>query len=101
MNYSVLIQDKKDKSVYRFLQVKEEIMEEMSKEIEDPDTHEVRTETELVGTGKFSIVKYKESNKDKFEKKVIELLNTYNRTEIVPVSLEEYDVDLLWDSDKV
>lgn len=101
MNYSVLIQDKKDKSVYRFLQVKEEIMEEMSKEIEDPDTHEVRTETELVGTGKFSIVKYKESNKDKFEKKVIELLNTYNRTEIVPVSLEEYDVDLLWDSDNV
>ena len=95
MNYSVLIQDKKDKSVYRFLQVKEEIMEEVSKEIEDPDTHEVRTETELIGTGKFSTVKYKESDKDKFEKKVIELLNTYNRTEIVPVSLEEYDVDLL------
>ena len=101
MNYSVLIQDKKDKSVYHFLQVKEEIMEEVSREIEDPDTHEVRTETELIGTGKFSTVKYKESDKDKFEKKVIELLNTYNRTEIVPVSLEEYDVDLLWDSDNV
>lgn len=99
--YSVLIQDKKDKSVYKFLQVKEEIMEEVSKEVEDPDTHEVRTETELIGTGKFSIIKYKESNKDKFEKKVIELLNTYNRTEIVPVSLEEYDVDLLWNSDNV
>lgn len=99
--YSVLIQDKRDKSVYKFLQVKEEIMEEVSKEVEDPDTHEVRTETELIGTGKFSIIKYKESNKDKFEKKVIELLNTYNRTEIVPVSLEEYDVDLLWNSDNV
>lgn len=96
MNYSVLIQDKKDKSVYKFLQVKEEIMEEVSKEIEDPDTHEVRTEIELVGS-----VKYKESEKDKFEKKVIELLNTYNRTEIVPVSLEEYDVDLLWNSDNI
>ena len=101
MNYSVLIQDKKDKSVYRFLQVKEEIMEEISKEVEDPSTHEVRTETELVGSGKFQTVKYKESDKDKFEKKVIELLNTYNRTEIVPVSLEEYDVDLLWNSDNV
>lgn len=99
--YSVLIQDKRDKSVYKFLQVKEEIMEEVSKEVEDPNTHEVRTETELIGTGKFSIIKYKESNKDKFEKKVIELLNTYNRTEIVPVSLEEYDVDLLWNSDNV
>lgn len=99
--YSVLIQDKKDKSVYRFLQVKEEIMDEVSKEVEDPETHEVRTETELVGSGKYQTVKFKESEKDKFEKKVIDLLNTYNRTEIVPVSLEEYDVDLLWNSDNV
>lgn len=98
--YSILIQDKKDKSVYRFLQVKEEVMEEIPREVEDPDTHEVRTETELVGTGKFQTVKYRESNKDKFEQKCIDLLNTYNRTEIVPVSLEEYDVDLLWNSDK-
>ena len=97
--YSVLIQDKKDKSVYRFLQVKEEVMEEVAKEIEDPDTHEVRIETELVGTNKFQTVKFKEHDKNKFEKKVIELLNTYNRTEIIPVSLEEYDVDLLWNSD--
>lgn len=33
------------------------------------------------------------------KQKCISLLDTYNRTEIVPVSLEEYDVDLLWDSD--
>lgn len=95
-----MIQDKKDKSVYRFLQVKEEVTEEVSKEVEDPDTHEVRTETELVGTGKFQTVKYREKDKDKFEKKCVELLNTYNRSEIVPVHLEEYDVDLLWESDK-
>lgn len=101
MNYSVLVQDKKDKSVYRFLQVKEEIMEEIPKEVEDSETHEVRTETELVGIGKYQTVKYRESDKDKFEKKCIDLLNTYNRTEIVPVALEEYDVDLLWNSDNV
>ena len=101
MAYSVLIRDKKDKSIYRFLQIKEEIMEEVPKDVEDPDTHEVRTETELVGTGKFQTISYKESNKDKFEEKCIDLLNTYNRTEIVPVSLEEYDVDLLWNSDNV
>lgn len=99
--YSVLIQDKRDKSVYRFLQIKEEIMEEISKEVEDPTTHEVRVETELVGTGKFRTVNYKEVEKNKFEEKCIELLNTYNRTEIVPIALEEYDVDLLWDSDNV
>lgn len=97
--YSVLIRDKKDKSIYRFLQIKEEIMEEVPKEVEDPDTREVRTETELVGTGKFQTVNYKESDKEKFEQKCISLLDTYNRAEIVPVSLEEYDVDLLWDSD--
>lgn len=99
MAYSALIRDKKDKSIYRFLQVKEEIMEEVSNEVEDPDTHEVRTETKLVGTGKYQTVNYKESDKEKFEQKCISLLDTYNRTEIVPVSLEEYDVDLLWDSD--
>lgn len=99
MTYSVFIRDKKDKSIYRFLQVKEEIMEEIPKEVEDPDTHEVRTETELVGTGKYQTINYKESDKEKFEQKCISLLDTYNRTEIVPVSLEEYDVDLLWDSD--
>lgn len=99
--FSVLIRDKKDKSIYRFLQIKEEIMEEVSKEVEDPDTHEVRTETELVGTGKFQTVNYKESNKEKFEQKCISLLDTYNRTEIIPVSLEAYDVDLLWDSDNM
>lgn len=54
-------------------------MEEVPKEIEDPDTHEVRTETELVDTGKFSVVNYKENSKDKFEQKCISLLDTYNR----------------------
>ncbi len=101
MAYSVLIRDKKDKTIYRFLQTKEEVMEEISKEVEDPDTNEVRTEMELVGTGKFQTVSYKESDKEKFEQKCISLLDTYNRTEIVPVSLEEYDVDLLWNSDNV
>lgn len=41
--YSVLINDKRDKSIFLFLKIKEEIMEEVSKEIEDPDTHEIRT----------------------------------------------------------
>lgn len=99
--YSVLIRDKKDKSVYKFLNIKEEVMEEIKKEVEDPDTHEVRTETEFISTGKYEVKPYKEESKEKFEKKVIELLNTYNRTEIVPVALEEYDVDLLWNSDNV
>ena len=97
--YSVLIRDKKDKTIYRFLQLKEEIMEEVSKEVEDPDTHEIRTETESVGTGRFQTVNYKEESKDKFEKKCVSLLDTYNRSEIIPISLEDYSVDLVWSSD--
>lgn len=97
--YSVMVRDKKDYSVYRFLQVKEEIMEEVSKEVEDPDTHEVRTETELVSTGRYRTTNYKEDKKDKFEEKCVALLDTYNRSEILPISIEEYDVDLLWKSD--
>lgn len=97
--YSILIRDKKDKTIYRFLQVKEEIMEEVSKEVEDSDTHEIRTETESVGTGKFQTVNYKEENKDKFEEKCVGLLDTYNRSEIIPISLEDYSVDLVWSSD--
>lgn len=66
-------------------------MDEKTQEVEDPETHEVRTETESVGTGKFEVRPYKEESKEKFEQKIIDLLNTYNRTEIVPVALEEYD----------
>lgn len=94
--YSVLINDKKDKTIYRFLQVKEEIMEEVTEEVTDEDTSEVKTVTKEVGTGKYQTVSYKEADKDKFEKKCIELLNTYNRSEIIPIALEDYDVDLLW-----
>lgn len=101
MTYSALIRDKKDKTIYRFLQTKEEIMDEKTQEVEDPETHEVRIETESVGTGRYEVKPYRETSKDAFEKKIIDLLNTYNRTEIVPIALEEYDVDLLWNSDNV
>ena len=74
-------------------------MEEVSKEVEDTDTHEIRTETESVGTGRFQTVNYKEENKDKFEEKCVSLLDTYNRSEIIPISLEDYSVDLVWSSD--
>ena len=41
----------------------------------------------------------KEENKDKFEEKCVSLLDTYNRSEIIPISLEDYSVDLVWSSD--
>ena len=97
--YSVMIRDNKDHSVYRFLQVKEEIMEEVSKEVEDPDTHEIKTVTTEVGLGTYSSVIYEESNPAEFEKRCIELLKTYKRSQLDFVDRKEYGIDLLWDLD--
>ena len=92
--YSILIKEKPN--TYRFLTVKKEIMKEESKEVTDPDTNEVRTETTLVGTGEFETVVYETSDKDEFEKKCIEILNTYNATEFIPINTESYSMDLIW-----
>lgn len=94
--YSILINDKKDKTIYRFLQVKKEITKTINEEVEDPSTHEVRQVEKTVGTGEYETVRYTTEDKDEFEKKFIELLGTYNKNELIPVNVEGYDVDVLW-----
>ena len=98
--YSILIQDKKNNGHFSFLQVKKEVMHETVEKVED-DSGNLIDKIVYTPTGQFENVIYEEESRDKFEEKCIDLLNTYNRTEIVPVSLEEYDVDLLWNSDNV
>lgn len=92
--YSILIKDKGN--LYRFLTVKQEIMKEISTEVTDPDTNEVRTDTTLVGTGEYETVTYSTSEKDELEAKCIELLKTYNSTEFMPIDTLAYDTDLIW-----
>lgn len=94
--YSILIKDKSN--LYRFLTIKQEIMEEKINEITDSETFEVRQETTLVGTGEYETVRYTTSEKDELETKCIELLKTYNITEFIPVDTLEYDTDLVWKS---
>lgn len=96
--YSILIKDKSN--LYRFLTVKEEIMEEVTNEVTDPDTSEVKTEITLVGTGEYHTVTYTTEKKDELEEKCIELLKTYNSTEFMPIDTLGYTTDLIWDSDK-
>ena len=94
--YSILIKDMKNVGQYRFLTVKQQVMREENTEITDPDTNEVRTETTLVGTGEYEVVTYSTESKDELEAKCIELLQTYNSTEFMPIDTLAYDTDLIW-----
>lgn len=94
--YSILIKDIKNTGQYRFLTVKQEITKEVSTEVTDPDTNEVRTEIAFVGIGEYETVAYSTDSKDELETKCIELLKTYNSTEFIPVDILSYDTDLVW-----
>ena len=94
--YSILIKDAKNVGLYRFLTVKQEIMKEESKEVTDPDTQEVRTETTLVGTGEYTTVIFETESKDELEGKCIELLNSYKATDFMPIDTLKYTTDLVW-----
>lgn len=95
----ILIQDEKDKQKWSYLKVKREDTETKTEEVEDPDTHEIKTVTTEVGLGTYSSVIYEESNPAEFEKRCIELLKTYNRPQLDFVDRKEYGIDLLWDLD--
>lgn len=97
--YRIIIKEKSN--LYRFLTVKEEIKKEVSTEVTDPDTNEVRTEITLVGTGEFQTVMYETDTKDDLEAKCIELLNTYTATDFLPINTEIYDLDLVWKTNLV
>ena len=95
----ILIQDEKDKQKWSYLKVKREDTETKTEEVEDPDTHEIKTVTTEVGLGTYSSVIYEESTPAEFEKRCIELLKTYNRSQLDFVDRKEYGIDLLWDLD--
>ncbi len=98
--YTILVRDTKDPKNLRFLTVKEEIMEEIKTEVTDPETNEVKEIVTYKGTGEFRTVEYFENDKQAFEEKYLELLNNYSRSQLLPMSLESYVLDMIFDSDK-
>ena len=52
--------------------------ETKTEEIEDSDTHEMKTVSTEIGLGTYSSVIYEESDPVEYEKKCVELLKTYN-----------------------
>lgn len=98
--FSILIKDSKNSSMYRFLTVKQEVLTEDTKEVTDPETQEVKTETVLIPTGEMETVVYSTESKDELEQKCIELLKSYKLTDFIPIDTLEYDTDLIWKSDK-
>lgn len=98
---SVLIQDEKDKQKWYFLKIKKEDTETKVEEVEDPDTHEIKNVYTEIGLGTYSSVIFEESDPVEYEKKCVELLKTYNLSQLRFVDVKEYGVDLLWDLDKI
>ena len=98
---SVLIQDEKDKQKQNFLKIKKEDTETKTEEVEDPDTHEIKNVYTEIGLGTYSSVIFEESDPVEYEKKCVELLKTYNLSQLKFVDVKEYGVDLLWDLDKI
>lgn len=94
--YSILVKDSKNAGLYRFLTVKQEIMEERIETITDSDSHEVREEVTYVGTGEYEIVQFETDDKDELEAKCVELLNSYKATEFMPIDTLSYKTDLIW-----
>ena len=99
MRYAILVQNEKDPKLYKFLTVKEPVMKEIKTEVTDEETQEVKEITIYEPTGETQTVNYSTSDKQEFEDKYISLLDTYNRKQIVPVSIEDYALDMIFDSD--
>lgn len=99
MRYTILVQNEKDSKLYKFLTVKQPVMEEIKTEVTDEETNEVKEVITYRPTGETKTVNYSESDKQSFEDKYISLLDTYNRKQIIPVAIEDYNLDMIFDSD--
>lgn len=99
MRYTILVQNEKDSKLYKFLTVKEPVMEEIKTEVTDEETSEVKEVITYHPTGENKTVNYFESDKQAFEDKYISLLDTYNRKQIIPIAIEDYNLDMIFDSD--
>lgn len=99
MRYAILVQNDKDPKLFKFLTVKEPIMKEIKTEVTDEETQEVKEVVTYEPTGDTQTVNYSESDKQAFEEKYISLLDTYNRKQIIPVAIEDYNLDMIFDSD--
>ena len=99
MRYTILVQNEKDTKLYKFLTIKEPVMEEVKTEVTDEETNEVKEVITYNPTGETQTVNYSETDKQAFEDKYISLLDTYNRRQIIPVAIEDYTLDMIFDSD--
>lgn len=99
MKYTILVQNERDPKLYKFLTVKEPVMKEIKMEVTDEETQEVKEVITYEPTGDTQTVNYSESDKQAFEDKYINLLDTYNRKQIIPIAIEDYNLDMIFDSD--
>lgn len=91
----ILIRDKKNPSLYSFLQVKKEVMKETTEKVDDGTGNLVDKVIETP-TGQFENKVFATEDSDEFEAKCIELLKTYNLDELKFIDDLEYETDIVW-----
>lgn len=99
MNYTILVQNEKDHKMYKFLTIKEPVMKEVKTEVTDEKTNEVKEVISYEPTGETQTTSYSTNDKQELEDKYISLLDTYNRKQIIPVAIEDYALDMIFNSD--
>ena len=90
----ILIRDKKNPSLYSFLQVKKEIMKETTEKVDD-GTGNLVDKFIQTPTGQFENVVFETDDVDEFEKKCVDLFKTYNLDELKFIDDLEHDTDIV------
>ena len=91
----ILVRDKKNPSLYSFLQVKKEVMKETTEKVDD-GTGNLVDKVVQTPTGQFENVVFETDDADEFEEKCKDLLRTYNLDELKFIDDLEYDTDFIW-----
>ena len=91
----ILVRDKKNPSLYSFLQVKKEVMKETTEKVDD-GTGNLVDKVVQTPTGQFENVIFATEDADEFEERCKDLLRTYNLDELKFIDDLEYDTDFIW-----
>lgn len=95
--YNIMFREKDGQS-YKFVMVKEEIMQDSIKVTENPDGTKTKEIIE-VGTGKYRYVQFETDDMDELEAKCKELDSKIGYDNVLPIKKVRFGVDFIWDEE--
>lgn len=97
--YSVQIRDNRDHRVWKFYTIKQEIFKEVPTTVTDEDTGETTETITKIPTGTYETVRYLTDSKDELESTYMSLLDKYPRSFLLPISIPDYVLDMVFPDD--